>query len=158
MKFGKNGKIVMTSRNRGFLFYKDIYDYMNLIKVIREEIEDFDWIRDTEPIDLDREVKRYIDKGYVVALWFGEINDDLREHINKFIIKEDFNWGSNKAQTAWIYGNLVKGLTFYPNMEMGGFHGVNARDNWEFYNQQAKNGEYEDINPKRFHSVEFDKV
>lgn len=139
------------------------YHYRNQIHLvqdnfIREGSEDFDWIRNTEPIDLDREVKRYTDKGFVVALWFGNISDDLREHINKFIIKEGFDWGSNRVQTAWTYGNLVMGLTFYPNMSMGGFDGVNARDDWEFYNREVKNGQYEDINPYKFHSVELDRM
>jgi len=40
-------------------------------KIIKESIDEFDWIRNTEPIDLDKEVKEYVDNNFVVAIWFG---------------------------------------------------------------------------------------
>lgn len=125
--------------------------------------DDFDWIRNTEPIDLDKEVKEYVDNDFVVAIWFGDMDDDLREHINKFIIKENFKWTSDKLQHDWVYGIDIKGLTFYPphpdeqyKKIIGGFGGSNPRRDWEHYNQEVKNGEYDDINPNMFHSIEYE--
>ena len=127
---------------------------MNIKKIIKEEMDDFDWIRKSEPIDLDKEVKDYVDNDFVVAVWFGDIDGDLKEHINKFIIKENFKWTSDGIEEMWIQ-NQIKGITFYPHKLMGAFIGVNARINWVDYNQNVKNGEYDDINPNMFHSIEY---
>lgn len=138
---------------------------MNIKKIIKEEMDDFDWIRKSEPIDLDKEVKEYVDNGFVVAVWFGNIDGDLKEHINKFIIKENFKWTSDLLSDLWVYGNEIKGLTFYPphpneqgKKIIGGFAGFrsgNPRLDWEQYHQEIKNGEYDDINPNMFHSIEY---
>jgi len=62
----------------------------------------------------------------------------------------------------WVYGIDIKGLTFYPphpdeedKKIIGGFRGSNPRRDWEYYNQEVKNGEYDDINPNMFHSIEY---
>jgi len=128
---------------------------MNIKKIIKESIDEFDWIRESEPIDLDKEVKQYIDNNFVVAIWFGDMSNDLIEYINKFIIKEGFNWASDRLESAWLDGNLMKGLTFYPNMRMGGFKGKYARNDWESYNHESKSGHYDDIDPNMFHSIEY---
>lgn len=139
---------------------------MNIKNIIREELDGLDWIRNSRPIDLDKEVKDYVDNNFVVAIWFGDMDDDLKEHVDKFIIKENFKWTSDRLQHSWVYGNDIKGLTFYPPHSeeegkkiIGGFTGFgsgNPRLDWEHYHQEVNNGQYEDIDPNMFHSIEYE--
>lgn len=140
----------------GFVMYKwsDIRSTLQ-INESEDDITNLEWIIKSQPIDLDETVKKYVDQGYVVAIWFGDMGDDLRTYVNNFIIKEKFYWSSHRQDTAWIYGNTFKGITFYPSRAMGGFHGVNARENWDGYHESTINREYEDIDPDKFISIEL---
>lgn len=129
--------------------------FMNLKRIIREEMDQFDWIRDINPIDLDREVKDYVDKGYVVAIWFGEMNEGLRQYIKQFTEKEGFSWGSNEIGKVWKKNGDVLGLTFYPNGTLGGFSGPDAKNKWDSYHREVEAGEYNDIDSNKFHSIEI---
>jgi len=122
---------------------------------MREEMDQFDWIRNINPIDLNREVKDYVDEGYVVAIWFGEMNEGLRQYINQFIKKEGFNWNGNAIEKVWEENGDVLGLTFYPSGTLGGFSGPNAKNKWDHYHREVESGEYFDIDPNRFHSIEI---
>lgn len=142
--------------DRGYVLYNwsDIRSTLQ-INESEDDITNLEWIIKSQPIDLDEMVKKYVDQGYVVAIWFGDMDDDLRTYVNNFIIKEKFYWSSPRQDTAWIYGNTFKGITFYPNRAMGGFHGVNARENWDGYHESAINREYEDVDPDEFISIEL---
>lgn len=140
----------------GFVMYKwsDIKSTLQ-INESEDDITNLEWIIKSQPIDLDETVKKYVDQGYVVAIWFGDMDDDLRTYVNNFIIKEKFYWSSPRQDTAWIYGNTFKGITFYPSRAMGGFHGVNAREKWDNYRESVINREYEDVDPDEFISIEL---
>ena len=142
--------------DRGYVLY-NWSEIRNTLQINESEddITNLEWIIKSQPIDLDEMVKKYVDQGYVVAIWFGDMDDDLRTYVNNFIIKEKFYWSSPRQDTAWIYGNTFKGITFYPNRAMGGFHGVNAREKWNSYHESVINREYEDVDPDEFISIEL---
>ena len=164
------GSIISTELKHGkTLVLNDFWiltDYHGKSFIKESEGDEFDWIRKSEPIDLDKEVKDYVDNDFVVAIWFGYMDDDLKEYINKFIIKENFKWVYDRLQHSWVYDNDIKGLTFYPpnpdeqgKKIMGGFGGFNSgnpRLEWEHYHQEVMNGEYNDIDPNMFHSIEYE--
>ena len=164
------GSIISTELKHGkTLVLNDFWiltDYHGKGFIKESEEDGLDWIRKSEPIDLDKEVKDYVDNDFVVAIWFGYMDDDLKEYINKFIIKENFKWVYDRLQHSWVYGNDIKGLTFYPpnpdeqgKKIIGGFSGFisgNPRLEWEHYHQEVMNGEYNDIDPNMFHSIEYE--
>ena len=142
--------------DRGFVLYRwsDIRNTLQ-INESEDDITGLGWIMKSQPIDLDEEVKKYVDQGYVVAIWFGDMDDDLRTYVNNFIVKENFQWTSYQKNKEWKYGNSFKGITFYPDRDMGGFHGVNAREKWDGYHEDIINREYEDVDPDKFISIEI---
>jgi hypothetical protein len=130
-------------------------DWVRVTEPLTESDGDgLDWIRDVEPIDLDRDVKSYVDQGYVVALWLGPINNELKNYVENFIETSGFDWWSNSMIRSWDSGK-VQGITFYPNKLMGLFRGGDAREDWVEFHSDVEHGLYDDISPDKFHSIDL---
>ena len=130
-------------------------DYFNIPYKSINESEEFNWIKDVKPVDLDKEVMDYINKDYVVAIWFNDMDQNLIKYIKKFIKENDFSWGfQHDTRMEILLDGQIKGITFYPNRGMGLFYGDDARTNWVSYHREVYYRQHDDISPDYFHSVE----
>jgi hypothetical protein len=120
---------------------------MNIKKIIREELDDMDWIRDTTPTFDPNLVLDFNERGYVVAIWFDQgIDPTTRDYIISFA---DEN-GYETPYALIHYSEEVKALTFYPNKEMGF---LKDEEGWGMYMQHVYDGEYDDVTPDNLYII-----
>ena len=75
-------------KSYNFLFYNDIYDYMSLKKIIREALDDMQWLKDIGPFDLNNTMWIiYLDEPYT---------DKESRKLQQFLYENGFEWPKNR--------------------------------------------------------------
>ncbi len=100
-----------------FLCQEDIYHYMNIKKIIREELDDFDWVGDVRPA-LNQEQKWIL----VNDVNPSSIEESIK--IQKFLFNLGYKWFSSKLIMETIYSihhytskGLRGDISYYTNTE-----------------------------------------
>ena len=114
---------------------------------IDETIDDFDWVRSTNPSFDPNFILESNKKGEVVAIWFDYgIDSTTRDYIISF---SDEN-GYEPPYALIHYSDEVRALTFYPDRQMGF---LKDEESWDRYMEAIHNGEYDDVGPNNLYVI-----